>query len=71
MFIVTRILKTFAVVMLFIFVFGVTYTLAQLSKIARAEGVVYDCRLSEISPDFPPEVRNECRKLKAKKIQHI
>lgn len=25
---------------------------------------VYDCRISEISPDFPPEVREECRKLK-------
>jgi hypothetical protein len=29
---------------------------------------VYDCRLSEISPDFPPEVRNECRKLRAEKV---
>ena len=26
--------------------------------------VVYDCRLSEISPDFPPEVRDECRKIR-------
>lgn len=25
---------------------------------------VYDCRISEISPDFPPEVREECRKLR-------
>lgn len=24
--------------------------------------IVYDCRLAEISPDFPPEVRNECRR---------
>jgi hypothetical protein len=24
--------------------------------------IVYDCRLAEISPDFPPDVRNECRK---------
>lgn len=28
--------------------------------------VVYDCRLSEISPDFPPEVREQCRKLRSK-----
>jgi hypothetical protein len=28
--------------------------------------VTYDCRISEISPDFPQEVRNECRKLRAK-----
>jgi len=26
-------------------------------------GVVkYDCRMAEISPDFPVEVKNECRK---------
>ncbi len=30
--------------------------------------VVYDCRLAEISPDFPPEVRNECRRIRAKSI---
>jgi hypothetical protein len=24
--------------------------------------VVYDCRLAEISPDFPPQVRDKCRK---------
>ena len=27
--------------------------------------VVYDCGLSEISPDFPLEVREACRKLRA------
>lgn len=30
--------------------------------------VKYDCRLSEISPDFPPEVREACRKMRAKNI---
>lgn len=29
---------------------------------------VYDCRMSEISPDFPPEVREECRRIRATKI---
>ena len=28
--------------------------------------VRYDCSLSEISPDFPVEVKEQCRKLKAK-----
>jgi hypothetical protein len=28
--------------------------------------VRYDCSLSEISPDFPPQVKEECRKLRAK-----
>jgi hypothetical protein len=30
--------------------------------------VVYDCRLAEISPDFPPDVRNECRKKNSGRI---
>jgi len=32
-------------------------------------GVVrYDCSISEISPDFPEDIKQECRKLKARKI---
>jgi hypothetical protein len=26
-------------------------------------GKVYDCTLAEISPDYPIEVKNECRRL--------
>lgn len=25
--------------------------------------VVYDCRMAEFHPDFPPDVREQCRKL--------
>jgi len=25
--------------------------------------VVYDCSIAEISPDYPKEVKNECRRL--------
>ena len=28
----------------------------------KPQGVTYDCRLAEISPDYPIEVKNECRK---------
>jgi hypothetical protein len=31
--------------------------------------VKYDCRLSEISPDYPIEVKEACRKLRADKIK--
>ena len=31
----------------------------------QSHGIIYDCRMAEISPDFPPEVRNECRKLRS------
>jgi hypothetical protein len=30
-----------------------------------SHGIMYDCRLAEISPDFPSEVRNQCRKLRS------
>lgn len=33
------------------------------------KGKVYDCTLSEISPDYPLEVKEECRKLRAKNFQ--
>ena len=29
--------------------------------------VFYDCRIAEISPDVPPMVKQECRKLQEKK----
>ena len=32
---------------------------------------VYDCRLAEISPDYPLEVKQECRKLNAKEIKGV
>lgn len=31
------------------------------------EEQVYDCRLAEISPDFPIEARNECRRINSVK----
>lgn len=30
------------------------------------DGVVYDCRLAEISPDYPPAIKNECREMMAR-----
>ena len=34
-----------------------------------AHVVVYDCRLAEISPDYPIQVKEECRKLQYKKTK--
>jgi hypothetical protein len=28
----------------------------------------YDCRISEFTPDFPPEVREECRRQSIERI---
>ena len=32
----------------------------------RFKEVMYDCRIAEISPDVPPKVKEECRKLQEK-----
>ena len=32
------------------------------SFIPSPEGKVYDCSVADIHPDFPPKVREECRK---------
>ena len=31
--------------------------------------IVYNCSIAEISPDYPPEIKNECRKLNVEKVQ--
>jgi hypothetical protein len=33
---------------------------------APSEGRYYDCSIAEFHPDFPKEVREECRKLRIK-----
>jgi hypothetical protein len=38
-----------------------------LTSMPRSEVVIYDCRISEISPDFPPQAREACRKANAQK----
>jgi hypothetical protein len=34
----------------------------------KGDVVVYDCRLAEISPDFPIEVKDKCRKLRSGRL---
>lgn len=36
-------------------------------KIDGIQKVVYNCELAEISPDYPIEVKNQCRKLRSNK----
>lgn len=39
-----------------------------LSLPRKGDIIRYDCSLAEISPDFPIEVREQCRKLKSKSL---
>lgn len=47
------------------FLLGVVLIFFALPK--KGNVVVYDCRISEISPDYPIKVKEECRKLRAEK----
>ena len=40
-----------------------------LSLPRKGDVIRYDCSISEISPDFPVEVKEQCRKLRADKIK--
>lgn len=59
-----EIIRITALVLLSVMLFIVAIYLAANGPKYR----VYDCSLSEISPDFPPEVREECRRIRAKYI---
>jgi hypothetical protein len=45
--------------------------LTLLSFIPMPEVRFYDCNLSEFHPDFPPEVKEECRKKRMEKSNTI
>jgi hypothetical protein len=45
--------------------------LALLSFISMPEVRIYDCNLSEFHPDFPPSVKEECRKKRMEKNSNI
>jgi hypothetical protein len=49
-------------------VFLVTIPIIFLSLPKKGDVVIYNCSISEISPDFPLEVKEACRKLRAENI---
>ena len=49
-------------------VFLVTIPIIFLSLPKKGDVVIYNCSISEISPDFPLEVKEGCRKLRAENI---
>jgi hypothetical protein len=46
----------------------ITIPIIFLSLPKKGDVIVYNCSISEISPDFPIAVREECRKLRAQNI---
>lgn len=49
-------------------VIGLIISLIVFSDRFLPKGRVYDCSLAEISPDYPVEVKNECRRIRSQKL---
>jgi hypothetical protein len=51
------------------FLFGFLLWVFILSITPMPETKVYDCSLAEFHPDFPADVKEECRKIRGQKKQ--
>ena len=47
-----------------VLIFGLIGFLFSYYALPRKSEVVYNCDLAEISPDFPIEVKKQCRKIR-------
>jgi hypothetical protein len=45
----------------------IAFAFAVMFMPKKGDVIKYDCSISEISPDFPIEVKEQCRKLRAEK----
>lgn len=45
----------------------IVFAIAVMFMPKKGDVVRYDCSISEISPDYPIEVKEKCRKLRAEK----
>ena len=49
--------------------FALAVSIMMFSDVGKYQVRVYNCELSEISPDYPIEVKDECRKLRLEEYQ--
>ena len=57
-------IKFFVIVIAFIIAIPIVF----LSLPRKGDIIRYDCSLAEISPDYPLEVKEQCRKLRSKPL---
>jgi len=46
----------------------IVFAIAVMFMPKKGDVIRYDCSISEISPDYPIEVKEKCRKLRAEKL---
>jgi hypothetical protein len=54
--------------LLWICAIGIAFAIAVMLMPKKVDVIRYDCSISEISPDYPIEVKEQCRKLRAEKL---
>ena len=54
--------------LLWIIAIIIVFALAVIFMPKKGDVIRYDCSISEISPDYPIEVKEKCRKLRAEKL---
>ncbi len=54
----------FGVVLALFLMFG-----AFVISVGQPDGRVYDCRVAEFHPDYPPKVRDACREIMRERIK--
>jgi hypothetical protein len=54
--------------LMFIAILVIYVTLFYAIIVNQPRTVMYNCSIAEISPDFPPKAREECRKIRAQQV---
>jgi uncharacterized membrane protein len=60
--IIDRVTFILAIVAVFIYIIFGVYSLFKMDQTSK-NSIKYDCRLAEISVDYPQQVKEQCRKL--------
>jgi hypothetical protein len=56
-------------ILLFLFFMVLIFVGMSMGEFDRSRVVKYDCRISEISPDIPIEVKEACRRMRAERVK--
>ena len=59
--------NSLAIIAIIVFICAQAIYFVYAAESLKGRTIKYDCSLAEISPDFPPQVREQCRKLRAER----
>ena len=56
-----------AIIGIIVFICAQVVFFVYAAESLKGRTVRYDCSIAEISPDYPPQVKEDCRKLRAQR----